>query len=251
MSSQKRGLAGKPSVLAGLMGVASQTNAEESSASLKKTPKAKQAKSAKKKGGKRGAVAKGRAEPARLRQQKTSEPVTAAQVLPLHDIKPRAGTPTRGINLGHVADLAESIQALGLIQPIAVDTDGHIIAGGHRYAAMKVLAAPAGERTSTALKLVDQHEIDKAPSGTWATKIGRLSEGTGAFEVDQVPVRVFRIDTDKGKDSALALEIAENEKRRDYTKTEVQAMWERLKKAGYRRERENLGACPEDESEPP
>ncbi|NJN49604.1 MAG: ParB N-terminal domain-containing protein [Alkalinema sp. RL_2_19] len=55
--------------------------------------------------------------------------------LPLDQIIPR-DTDTRPLNQAHVESLAESIAAVGLIQPLAVDNRGRLLAGGHRRAAI-------------------------------------------------------------------------------------------------------------------
>lgn len=180
----------------------------------------------------RGVVGKGGAkEVVRRRQPKTIQ--SEAGVVPLTKISARIGDATRGLNLDHVADLAESIHALGLIQPIAVDSDGHVIAGGHRLAAMRVLAAPAGERTSVALDQVGQAEVDRITAKP-LERLSHLPDGTGAFNPSRVPVRVYDIKAGDAKAEALAMEVAENEKRRDYSRQEVIGLWERLGAAGYR-----------------
>ena len=56
-------------------------------------------------------------------------------VMPLDAIKPRDAD-TRPLNPAHVEALAESIVALGLIEPLAVDKQGRLLAGGHRLAAI-------------------------------------------------------------------------------------------------------------------
>lgn len=45
----------------------------------------------------------------------------------------------RELDLSHVASLAQSIKELGLIQPIVINQDKRLIAGGHRLAACKML----------------------------------------------------------------------------------------------------------------
>lgn len=44
----------------------------------------------------------------------------------------------REVNLAKVADLAENIKSVGLIQPIVINQDKRLIAGGHRLAACKL-----------------------------------------------------------------------------------------------------------------
>ncbi|MBW4474783.1 MAG: ParB/RepB/Spo0J family partition protein [Stenomitos rutilans HA7619-LM2] len=123
-------------------------------------------------------------------------------VVPLEAIKPRDAD-TRPLNPAHVAALAESIAALGLIEPLAVDKQGRLLAGGHRLAAILQLK-------ETDLKTFKQHFA------------------TG------VPVRVMEFDATAEPSRALEIEIAENEQRRDYTPSEVRAIAERLRQAGYK-----------------
>lgn len=58
--------------------------------------------------------------------------------LPLSRIRPRVED-TRPLGNSHVKDLAESIGALGLIEPLVVDLKGVLLAGGHRLAAIQIL----------------------------------------------------------------------------------------------------------------
>jgi hypothetical protein len=48
----------------------------------------------------------------------------------------------RAVNEARVADLAASIADLGLLNPITVDQDAHLIAGAHRLAALRLLEWP-------------------------------------------------------------------------------------------------------------
>lgn len=58
--------------------------------------------------------------------------------LPLSRIRPRAED-TRPLRDSHVKELAESIGALGLIEPLVVDLKGVLLAGGHRLGAIQIL----------------------------------------------------------------------------------------------------------------
>ncbi len=125
-----------------------------------------------------------------------------ASTLPLDAIKEREEN-TRDLRLSHVEALAESIAAIGLIEPLAVDEGGRLLAGGHRLAAVRLLK-----------------EKNRA-----------LYEEL--FEGDRIPVRVMPFDAEEEPELALQVEVAENEQRRDYTPAEVKALAERLKAAGY------------------
>ena len=123
-------------------------------------------------------------------------------VMPLEAIQLRDAN-TRPLNPAHVEALAESIAALGLIEPLAVDKQGRLLAGGHRLAAILQLK-------ESDLETFNQH----------------FTAG--------VPVRIMEFDAAVEPARALEIEIAENEQRRDYTPSEVRAIAERLREAGYK-----------------
>lgn len=144
----------------------------------------------------------------------------------LADIRPRPGGDTRPLDPGHVVDLAESIAAVGLVEPIAVDRRGVLLAGGHRLAALRILAAPTGDRGAVAADLLDDI------SGELVERLAALPEGI--VDAAAVPVAVVDIDAEKEPARALSIEVAENEKRRDYSRAEVATLADRLRKAGFR-----------------
>jgi ParB family chromosome partitioning protein len=119
----------------------------------------------------------------------------------LERIVPRARS-TRELSDGHVAALAESIAVLGLIEPIVLDRRLRLVAGGHRLAALARL-----------------HE------GSEEVFRRHFAEG--------VPVWLMPFDAEQSPDEALAVEVAENEHRRDYTRDEARALAGRLRQAGY------------------
>lgn len=123
--------------------------------------------------------------------------------LPLERIKNRESS-TRMLNEQHVQELMESISTLGLIEPLAVDKEKVLLAGGHRLAAIALLLEnePA---------TFEQH----FPSGA-------------------IPVRVMPFVAASEPERALQVEVAENEYRRDYTPAEVKGIAERLIQAGYK-----------------
>jgi ParB family chromosome partitioning protein len=122
----------------------------------------------------------------------------------LDSITDRADGDTRPLNPAHIEALADSIAIVGLIAPIAVDSRGRILAGGHRRAAIALLR-------------------EKDPEA-YAKQ----------FPSEQVPIRRYDFDSETEPDKALAIEASENEKRRDYTPAEVRAIADRLREAGYR-----------------
>ena len=122
--------------------------------------------------------------------------------LALDAVLDRHGGDTRPLAQPHVDSLADSIAAVGLIQPVVVDRFHRILAGAHRRAA---------------LQLWRQRD-----AAAYAARYG-----------DGIPVHIYDLDAAADPERALAIEITENEKRRDYTKREAIAMAERLQKAGF------------------
>ncbi len=131
-----------------------------------------------------------------------SEPVGEASLVALDSIKDRASD-TRELNESHVGDLAESIGAIGLIEPLVTDKNHVLLAGGHRKAAIAKLQESDPDKFA-------QHFPDAL-----------------------VPVHILDFSAADEPDRALAIELAENEKRRDYTPSEVKALADRLKSKGY------------------
>jgi len=127
----------------------------------------------------------------------------ASGTLPLVDIKDRANGNTRPIDQDHVKELADSFAAVGQIQPIAVDKNGCLLAGGHRKAAAQLLQA--------------------TDSASWKQH----------FPGDRMLVRVYDFDSIADPKRALEIEASENEKRRDYSPKQVRAIADRLMNAGY------------------
>jgi ParB family transcriptional regulator, chromosome partitioning protein len=128
--------------------------------------------------------------------------INNASTILLEEITDRPGGDTRPLNQPHVEALAESIAAVGLIQPIAVDIKGNLLAGGHRRAAIYHLSVFDPEAFNNHFSL-------------------------------GIPIRRYDFDASQNTEMALAIEATENEKRRDYTPEEVKDLAERLKLAGY------------------
>ncbi|MEM8831045.1 MAG: ParB/RepB/Spo0J family partition protein [Cyanobacteria bacterium P01_G01_bin.19] len=122
--------------------------------------------------------------------------------VPLDDIQLREDN-TRPLNEVHVLELAESIVILGLLQPIVIDVKNRLLAGGHRLAALV-------------------HLQETSPQ-----------EFEQMFPNEAVPVRQMPFDVEENPELALQVEVAENEKRRDYTPQEVRTLAQKLKAAGY------------------
>jgi len=110
---------------------------------------------------------------------------------------------TRDLNAKHVIALADSIAAIGLIHPPVVDRLNRLLAGAHRLAALGWLEENA---------LLRFQEL--------------FPEG--------VPVWRMDLNADSDVELALAVEISENEQRRDYLPAEIMKLADRLKAAGFR-----------------
>ncbi|AFZ33347.1 ParB domain protein nuclease (plasmid) [Gloeocapsa sp. PCC 7428] len=123
--------------------------------------------------------------------------------LPLSRIYPRAED-TRPLRDSHVEDLAESIGALGLIELLVVDQKGVLLAGGHRLAAIQLLK-------ETNLELYQQQ-----------------------FPDDIIAVRVMPFDAEAEPERSLQVELAENEKRVNYLRDQIEQLAERLRSLNYR-----------------
>lgn len=110
---------------------------------------------------------------------------------------------TRPLNPKHVESLAESIAVLGLIEPLVIDNQFRLLAGGHRLAA---------------IRLLKEQQVDKY---------------LYQFPDNRIPIRMLPFDAESDPDLALQVEIAENEQRRDYTPNEVKVIADRLRTAGF------------------
>lgn len=134
----------------------------------------------------------------------SSAPVPNASggMFPLSKIQQRVQN-SRSLDEVHVADLVESITVLGLIEPLAIDNQGRLLAGGHRLEAIRRIETENPEA-------FQQH-----------------------FPRGMVPARVFGFDAEQEANLAFQIEVAENEKRRDYTRDEVKGIADRLRSAGF------------------
>lgn len=139
-----------------------------------------------------------------IAKSRSVETPSLTAALSLDSITDRVDGDTRPLNPAHIEALADSIAVVGLIAPIAVDSRGRLLAGGHRRAAIALLR----EQDSEAF-------AKQFPDG-------------------QVPIRRYDFDSETEPDKALAIEATENEKRRDYTPSEVRAIADRLRAVGYR-----------------
>lgn len=131
----------------------------------------------------------------------------------------------RPLRPSHVKDLAASIATVGLIQPPAVDSRGHLLAGEHRRAALVLLRDVSRNHDAivAAWPELDPDDHDRI-AAAWTNQ---------GFDKG-VPVRRMPFDAEVDRSRALAVEATENEKRSDFSKEEVRAVVEKLKSAGFR-----------------
>lgn len=167
--------------------------------------------------------------------------LAAADTTSLANIKPR-NTDTRPADPIHVLALAESISALGLIEPIVVDIQGQLLAGLHRLTALQLLNASGSERRSLWEEILNR--AGRKPDQELAKRVIKLELGAAEPYQGAAPTRQVPIDASADPSQALAIEIAENEQRRDYTRQEVADLKDRLQNAGYTFKRGNRGAAP-------
>ena len=152
-------------------------------------------------------------------------------ILSLSAIRPRPGGDTRTLKPSHVLNLAESISAVGLVEPPTVDRLGHLLAGAHRVAALQLLALSDPEArvrmwlqlaNLTSAKLTPMQQID----------VERLTV-LAPLESEQVPVMMLPFNAAEDPTRALAIETSENTQRRSYSRGEVLSLVQRLREAGF------------------
>jgi ParB family chromosome partitioning protein len=151
--------------------------------------------------------------------------------LPLDAIQPRPAGDSRTLKPYYLIDLAESIAAVGLIEPPVVDSNGRLLDGGHRVAALKLLAtADSTARAQQWLTLAGWKSSRLSAKQTAC--IERL-QSLPALAVEPVPVMRLSFDATAEPDRALAIETSANTQRRDYTREELLLLVQRLRIAGY------------------
>lgn len=124
-------------------------------------------------------------------------PPAELDLLPYEAIKPRAHPDTRPLDREHVAGLKASIEVIGLLEPLVLCRQHHLLCGKHRYVALGELQAE-----------------------------GKLCA--------PVPVRILlHVDSVQDPARALYAEVAENEKRKDYGRQDMVVIIGRLREAGF------------------
>lgn len=160
---------------------------------------------------------------------------TQRSFVPLTEVKPRPHGDTRKVDAHHVLELAESIAALGLLEPLVVDRQTRLLAGAHRWEASRLLAVEnPDDRAVYWGSMAGIKELKGLEDPVLLECIDRVKALPSTPPPAMVPVRVIEIDATVDEAQAFKIEVAENEKRRDYTKQEVADLAERLKKAGFK-----------------
>ena len=164
---------------------------------------------------------------------------------PIALIQDRRDGNTRELLPEQVVSLAGSIAEIGLINPISVemvvpptdpDSDPvpYLLAGGHRCAALRLLALEPSQRSAFI------HALKTGSHKSYSKEVlSDLISTANALPVkdDLVPVRKFVWEETKDKNEStirsLKVEVAENEKRRNYTAAEILSVADKLKALGY------------------
>lgn len=165
-----------------------------------------------------------------LQSQDRDLPPSSARELSLREISARPSGDTRVINPLHALELALSIEAVGLIEPLVVDREYHLLAGGHRLAALRLLSTLG--RAQTLEELRGSEALLAPQRERFEELVTQLPKPT-SLNLRTVPVRVFDFSAREDVDKALEVETSENTLRRDYTPKELLDLYERLLSMGY------------------
>lgn len=156
------------------------------------------------------------------------EEARSIQIVPIANILARHQEDTRPPLPSHILSLAESIAALGILQPLALDKKNRLIAGLHRLNAIRLLAAYDREDFFSKLGGKLSHEDAERLS-----ELPQLSKLPSPLCQGEVPCCILDFDSANDTESALAAEAAENTARRAYSNEEIASIAQRLLNAGY------------------
>lgn len=160
----------------------------------------------------------------------------AVALLDLDAIRPRAEADTRPARAAHVLTLAESVAAVGLVQALAVDKAGRLVAGLHRLEACRLLDLVKPEARAAHLSTLDGADrMDPEETRARLRALPAPADMPEPLRAGKVPCRVLAdLDAQADPEAALAAEAAENTARKAYTSAEACALADRLRRAGYR-----------------
>lgn len=168
---------------------------------------------------------------AQLAKDKPREKVV--DLLSLELIKDRVAD-TRKAKADHVLGVAESIAALGLLQPPAVDRKHRLIAGLHRVTACRLLLAEPADRITMFAQLEGASRIPADEVQARLTALPLPHDLPEPLANGRVPVAILvGIDAENDKAAALAAEVAENVTRKKYSAPEIYALVGQLRGHGY------------------
>ena len=171
-------------------------------------------------------------------------------------IQSRSGHSVRPTHIPHVVELAETISAIGLLEPLVVDRKNRLLAGEHRRCACLLLLKLRDlGRTEDLAKpletLFKSWEVNPETFPLSEALLERISELD--FEgflkhhpAGNIPIRILNIDAEENPAAAFSAEVAENDKRRDFSKVEIVGLVRRLEDQGFTREvgRPSAGSKP-------
>jgi hypothetical protein len=146
--------------------------------------------------------------------------------LPLEAIKNRVNNDLRPVVEERALTFARSIAMVGLIQPMAVDTNDHLLAGDTRRRALTILKEASGKSTTE----LQATFPDAAPEELQQLSAAWLTHG---FDRG-VPVHRMNIDSRMDPKAARDIETMENTQRHGFTKEEFRAVYRAYKDAGYK-----------------
>ncbi len=158
---------------------------------------------------------------------------------PPKSIKSRAQGNTRDLDPLHLIDLAESIEAIGLLSPIAIDKNNLLIAGEHRLFACQLLCIDNPDdrcKHWDQIKTTSSKQIKTSQKEKDAReRVAQLDHSSfkNRYQDLEIPVVVLPFDSQKDRERAILSETAENEKRQNYTKGEILGLADKLREAGY------------------
>lgn len=159
----------------------------------------------------------------------------ALELVLVDAIRARPAGDTRLAGAEHVLELSETIAAVGLLQPLAIDNARHLLAGLHRLEACRLLLLPRDARMEYLLALDGGDRLDPEETADRLAVLPAPGDLEGPLAAGKVPCRVLvDLDAERDPGAALAAEAAENTARKNYTAPEVQALAQRLRAAGYR-----------------
>lgn len=176
-----------------------------------------------------------------IHQERESLLPSLVTEIKLDQIKPRSFDDTRSLNPIHVLNLALSIEAVGLIEPIVVDQEFHLLAGAHRLNALKVLSLEDREATCHELRKL----IKKSQESHFDELVTFLPKAV-SIDFQKIPVRVFQFLAKDDVAYALKIESIENTQRKNYTSKEVFNLYKRLLETGY----EDVKGRPREDQRP-